>query len=296
MAERVNTMQPTRGRAYARATLLGNPSDGYGGATLGFTFAEFGAEVLLGAPDAEPPDRLVAAAMKRHGARPQRASVRTEIPREVGLAGSSAILIATFRALGEAAGAPLAPAELARRALEVERSDLGIEGGAQDPLVQAHDGLLYMDFADDPDGICEPLDPALLPPLFVAWRRDGARPSGVVHAGLRRRYGAGEPAATAVLAELAELAARGRDQLVVGDSDGFARLVDATADARARLLELDPADWRLVERARELGAAANYAGSGGAIVGTVPAGATAAELGAAFTAAGYGFTTATPAP
>jgi len=294
MADHVNTMRPARGRAHARATLLGNPSDGFGGATLGFTIAELGAEVALRAADGTPPEPLVAAALERYGAPPQPASVRSDIPREVGLAGSSAIVIATLRALGEAAGAPPAPGELARLALAVERDDLAIEGGAQDPLVQAYGGLLYMDFADDPGGACEALDPALLPPLFVAWRRDGGRASGQVHAELRRRVDAGGPGAATELAGLAELTARGRELLIAGDRAAFARLIDATADARARLLDLDPADWRLVELAREHGAAANYAGSGGAIVGTIPAGATAVRLGAAFAAAGYGFTPATP--
>ena len=48
--------------------------------------------------------------------------------------------------------------------------------------------------------------------------------------------------------------------------------------ARARLVELDPRHLRMVELARELGAAANYAGSGGAIVGVVPAGTPIDEL------------------
>ena len=43
-------------------------------------------------------------------------------------------------------------------------------------------------------------------------------------------------------------------------------------ELRSRLVELEPAHERMIELARELGAGANYAGSGGAIVGVVPNG------------------------
>ena len=41
---------------------------------------------------------------------------------------------------------------------------------------------------------------------------------------------------------------------------------------RGRMVDLDPRDLGLIELARGLGAPANYAGSGGAIVGLVPDG------------------------
>jgi hypothetical protein len=44
-----------------------------------------------------------------------------------------------------------------------------------------------------------------------------------------------------------------------------------------------------VEMARELGASANYAGSGGAVVGTLPPGRGARELQTVFESAGCGF-------
>ena len=51
------------------------------------------------------------------------------------------------------------------------------------------------------------------------------------------------------------------------------------------MIELDPRHLRLIEIARSLGAPANYAGSGGAIVGVVPEGPRA-ELRDAFATAG----------
>ena len=108
------TPSTARGRAFARAALLGNPSDGFGGKTLGFTFAELEAEVTLGSADDHASDRdedarrLVEATVARFRRRhatdlpPLSGAVRTQIPREVGLGGSSAIITATLRALCDA--------------------------------------------------------------------------------------------------------------------------------------------------------------------------------------------------
>ena len=46
--------------------------------------------------------------------------------------------------------------------------------------------------------------------------------------------------------------------------------MDASFDERAALLDLDPRHVAMVHAARGAGASANYAGSGGAIVGTLP--------------------------
>ena len=40
-------MEVIKRRAYARAGLMGNPSDGYGGRTISFTIPDFFAEVVL---------------------------------------------------------------------------------------------------------------------------------------------------------------------------------------------------------------------------------------------------------
>jgi glucuronokinase len=257
------------GEAPARAALLGNPSDGYGGHVVALALANFSARVHLeegegcSPADAAP---LVEAAMGRFpraGGR-VRARVETDIPRSVGLGGSSAIVIATLRALSALHDVALGEMEIARLALAAEAEDLGIEAGPQDRVVQAHGGLVSMDFAAD---TVERLDPAGLPPLFLAWRADAPQPSGRVHAPLRDRVGAGERGAIAALGEMAEVARAGRDAIEAADHDALADLVDRTFDLRAELLELDPRHVRLVEIARARGGHATFAGSGGAVVG-----------------------------
>jgi glucuronokinase len=275
------------GSAFARAALAGNPSDGYGGAVLAVCVRELAARAQAigraGArPDAaparsdpaerpravsDPPSALVDATVARFGRGPCSVRWATTVPREVGLAGSSAIVTATVRALCALHGRALDPDDLAEMVLAVEVEDLGIAAGPQDRYAQAHEGLVFMDFAGARPRV-ERLDAALLPPLYLAWRRDAAEASHAVHGGLRDR--GDEPGVRAGMQRLAGHARAARDALRAGDRAAFAAAADASFDERAALLELDPRHVAMVRAAREAGASANYAGSGGAIVGTLP--------------------------
>ena len=269
------------GSAHARAALAGNPSDGFGGAVLACCVGELRAWARAEhAPvlRSDPPNELVDAAVARFGCGPCTVSWGTQVPREVGLAGSSAIITATVRALCALHGRALEPGELAEMVLAVEVEDLGIAAGPQDRYAQAHGGVVLMDFSGAVPRV-ERLDPALLPPLFLAWRTDAAETSHAVHGGLRER--AGQAAVREAMARLADHARAGRDALLAGDRGRFAAALDRSFDERAALLELDPRHVAMVHAARGAGASANYAGSGGAIVGTLPerdVGAVAAAL------------------
>jgi len=125
-------------------------------------------------------------------------SVRYEtfIPRQVGLGGSSAIITATLRCLMEYYGVEI-PREVATQFGPGSRKRrLGHHrriAGSRDPSVTK--GLLYMDFAQarecSMDGYkCytyEPLDPALLPPLYVAYSEALSEPTEVFHNDIRGR-------------------------------------------------------------------------------------------------------------
>lgn len=288
----------TRAEAPARAALLGNPSDGYGGRVIAFALRDFAARAVAG-EDVDPrggvdADELVGAArtrFARHCAERGRpvdldavgVAVHTTIPRSVGLGGSSAIVIATLCALAAHFGVPLEPTELAALALAAEVEELGIAAGPQDRLVQAHGGLVDMDFAH---GTIERLDAGLLPPCFLAWHTDAEQPSGQVHAALRARHVRGDRAVAAAMAALAALAGEGRDALERGDRQALARLVDRNFDLRAGVMELDPRHERMVALAREHGASAHFAGSGGAVLGLHDGPAHRERLRAAFATAG----------
>ena len=278
-----------RGRAQARAALLGNPSDGFGGKTISVTLSGLAAEVVV-----RPAERLDISADDAGGARLIRAalnrfaghcreigrefdgevavSYETTVPRQVGLGGSSAIVIAALRALAAHLGIGLESDVLARLALAAETQDLGIPAGPQDRVVQAHGGLVYMDFDRSGGWRLERLDPALLPPLFVAYRADASEPSAAVHTDHRARFERGDRELATAMGEIAELAERGREALLAGRHPELGKLMSANVAARARIVGLDPRHARMVELAESLGAPANYAGSGGAVVGIVPAG------------------------
>ncbi len=257
-------------RAFARAALAGNPSDGYGGAVLALCVPELAARATATlAPDplSEPPSALVDATIARFGRGPCAVRWSTTVPREVGLGGSSAIVTATVRALCALHGQALAPHELAEMVLAVEAEDLGIAAGPQDRYAQAHEGLVLMDFASARPRV-ERMAPELLPALYLAWRSDAAEASHAVHGGLRER--AGEPRVRAAMQRLAGHAHAAARALNGGDHGAFAQALDASFDERAALLDLDPRHAAMVRAARAAGASANYAGSGGAIVGTLP--------------------------
>lgn len=273
-------------RVYARAALAGNPSDGYGGRTVAFTFQECFAEVTVAAAarltiDAERgAGALLRAAYARFATRwdhtaatpkPCKLSVRSSIPPEVGLAGSSAIVIATLRALCEFNGVKIADAELPSVALAAEE-DLGIPGGLQDRVAQVYDGLVYMDFdpdllASDGHGAYERLDPVLLEHAYVAWCPRAASASSGFHRELRRRFRSGDGATLAALAHITDLAGQARDAIERADLEALGRVVDANFDLRRQLGPLEPHHVRMIDIARSVGASANYAGSGGAITG-----------------------------
>ena len=262
------------GVAQARAALAGNPSDGYGGAVLATTLPGHSVRAIARrAPELRvtPPAELVAAAARRFAREIEPAGLETaiewttSIPRAVGLGGSSAIVIATLRALCELHRVELEPIALAACALAVETEDLGIAAGPQDRIAQAYGGVTFMDFARD-GGRYERLDPARLPPLLVAWRAHAGEHSGEVHEHLRRRYERGDPGVRDAIDELAAAAHRAWEAVVAGDGAELARCADTSFDTRRKLMALDPRHVEMVELARECGAGANYTGSGGAIV------------------------------
>lgn len=318
-------MQIIRQQGFARAGLIGNPSDGYHGKTISFLVKDFHADVILyewedlelilsqedrsrfGSVHELVRDvqlhgyyggvRLVKATIRkfvdycyRHqlSLHDRNFSIRYEsnIPRQVGLAGSSAIIIATLRALMDFYGVQLPLHIQPSLALSVETEELGIVGGLQDRVIQVYGGLVYMDFAPEAMrdqsgyryGTYEPLDVALLPPLYLAYSEDEGEPTEVTHQPLRVRYQQGDAEVVAAMRKFAHLAAEARWALLDGDTARLSRLMDENFDTRRRICQLHPSHVRMIETARRAGASAKFAGSGGAIVGVYRDDAMFAEL------------------
>jgi glucuronokinase len=114
----------------------------------------------------------------------------------------------------------------------------------------------------------ERLDPALLPPVYVAYHISMGEPTEVFHNAIRDRYNRGEALVVDAMRHFAALAADGRDALAAGDHGRLSALIDENFDTRRRIYNLAPWQIAQVETARRCGASAKFAGSGGAIVGT----------------------------
>ncbi len=296
--------------AYARAGLIGNPSDGYFGKTISLIVRNFSARVTVYesprltirpqrsdrvdfANFAELTEdvrlhgyyggvRLIKATIKRFSdycretgctlARNFTIEYETDVPVRVGLAGSSAIITATMRALMQFFGVTIPQPLLPGLILSVELDELKIGAGLQDRVIQVYEGVVFMDFdrermARDGHGLYEAIPASVLPPLYVAYHDNLAEGTEVTHSDLRSRYQRGEAAVLDAIKKWADLTQEARDLLLAGRGHEIGALMDANFDLRASLIQISPGNRKLVDTGRRLGAAVNFAGSGGAVVG-----------------------------
>jgi glucuronokinase len=117
-------------------------------------------------------------------------------------------------------------------------------------------------------GEYERLDPALMPSVYVAYRTSLSEGTEVFHGNLGERWRRGDPPVVEAMKTWAGYAAEGRECLLRRDYQRLGELIDANFDLRARIYPIDRGNLEMVHTAREAGASANFAGSGGAIVGT----------------------------
>jgi glucuronokinase len=200
---------------------------------------------------------------------------QTNIPRQVGLAGSSAIIVATLRCLMEFYGITIPREAQPSFVLSVETEKLGIAAGLQDRVIQVYEGVVYMDFdlalrQTIHDFACyayKPVPPELLPTLYLAYHDSLSEPTEVFHNDIRGRFNSGEPAVVNAMKRLAEVTRLGHEALLKSDAERLAELMDENFDIRRSIYRLPGWQVQMVEVARQCGASANFAGSGGAIIG-----------------------------
>ncbi len=198
---------------------------------------------------------------------------QSNIPHGVGLAGSSAIITACLRAMMAFYGVSIPRYVQANLVLSAERNELHIPAGLQDRVIQVYEGLVYMDFAEpimgkQGYGNYEPLDPALLPKLYIAYRDDFSEPTEKLHNALRLRFNQGERRVVSAMRFWARLTDQVKKRLTNGQADTIGDLLDANFGRRQQLCKISEDNLRMVEQARAVGASAKFTGSGGAIIGT----------------------------
>jgi glucuronokinase len=298
--------------AYARAGFVGNPSDGYYGKTISLIVRNFRACVRLypsarleiRLADADRPVfadldelrrvtrwrgyyggvRIIQALLMRFSDYCRAAGVTlpnrnftieydSDIPLRLGLGGSSAIITAALRALMRFFAVEIPLPIQANLVLETETRELGMPAGLQDRVIQAYEGVVFMDFSrsimeQQGYGHYEPLDPSLLPNVYLAYRTSLSEGTEVFHSDIRGRFNAGDPEVVNAMRQWADYAADARQALIERDHRKLDGLINANFDLRAQLFRISEGNLEMIRTSRRLGATSNFAGSGGAIVGT----------------------------
>ncbi|XP_038159073.1 glucuronokinase with putative uridyl pyrophosphorylase [Cyprinodon tularosa] len=336
--------KPISCRSYARVGLMGNPSDGFNGKTIAMTISNFWAEVtlvesqtlvLVAHPLNDPTEfgslqdlfcisrregylgglRLLQATCKKFyqfcskrgiALTKQNFTLKydTNIPRQVGLAGSSAIVSATLKCLMRfynITAADLPEPIRANFILSVETDELFITAGLQDRVVQVYEGLVYMDFSkqlmdEQGYGNYAPMDMSDLPQFWLAYLSDPSD-SGRIHSNIRQRWLSGEPVVVEAMRSFAELTDQARAAIVERNWSRLAQLMDQNFELRRSIYTddcLGPGNLRMVQLARQFGSAVKLPGSGGAVVGLCLDQAKLVEMRQAFQEAGCVFCVIAP--
>ncbi|GFZ19061.1 glucuronokinase G [Actinidia rufa] len=336
-------------KVHARVGLLGNPSDVYYGRAISFSLGNFWASVRLQPSDhllISPHHthdlvqfdslghlvnrlnnegyyggvRLLMAVCKvfYNYCRDNKIDLQggnftlsydTNIPRQSGLSGSSAIVCAALNCLLDFYNVRhLIKVEVRPNLVLNAEKELGIVAGLQDRVAQVYGGLVYMDFSknymdDLGHGIYTPMEINLLPPLHLIYAENPSDSGKVgicsshslhheqreqltilehkVHSSVRKRWLDGDKFIISSMEEVANLPLEGRAALLENNYTKFADLMNRNFDLRRAMFGddvLGALNLKMVEVARSVGAAAKFTGSGGAVVAFCPDGASQAKL------------------
>ncbi len=305
-------------KAYARIGLMGNPSDGFYGKTISACISNFHAKATLTESQQlkikphrlfDPTEfsslreleaisnrdgyyggiRLIFATCKRFSEycrendillddRNYTITYDTNIPRQVGLGGSSAIIVSLWKGLmdfyeltDEDIPLEIQPELI----LSVETEELGINAGLQDRVVKIYGGTVFMDFDKSimerlGHGIYERMDSSLIPNIFVAYMEGSGKDSGKMHNEVRFRFNQGDKEIINAMARFADYALEAKQALEERDYKHFGALMNANFDLRREIYgdaTIGKRGIQMIEIARNLGAPAKFPGSGGAVIG-----------------------------
>lgn len=194
----------------------------------------------------------------------------TNIPRQVGLAGSSAIVTATLKCL--MAFFRITEKDIPKEIqpqfiMEVEVAELFINAGLQDRVVQVYEGLVFMDFDKDlmdsqGFGLYENLPVQDLPSFFICYSSNGSD-SGRIHSDVRKRFDQGDSEVVDAMKAFAELTKKAKDAIQNKNWPGLAQLMNDNFGLR-RSIYGDPClgadNIKMVEIGRRFGAACKFPG------------------------------------
>ncbi|OMO59324.1 hypothetical protein CCACVL1_24922 [Corchorus capsularis] len=174
-------------------------------------------------------------------------SYDTNIPRQTGLSGSSAIVCAALNCLLDFYNVRhLIKVEVRPNIILGAEKELGIVAGLQDRVAQVYGGLVHM-----------------------------------VHSTVRQRWLDGDEFIMSSMEEVANIAAEGQSVILEKNYQRLAELMNCNFDLRRRMFGdecLGALNIEMVEVARRVGAASKFTGSGGAVVAFCPDGPSQVKL------------------
>lgn len=304
----------------ARIGLIGNPSDGFHGKTVSFLINNFRATVHITENNSKTIEiiettkyadlkelqdhstcfgytgglRLLKATCKVfatlcsdanisvHLERGFKMMFSTNIPRMVGLSGSSAIIVAAFRGLLRFYGLTISDlkirnVDLPEIILGIEKQELGISAGLQDRVIQTYGGLVHMDFSHRiveeskirPDPVYTSLDPLLLPQMYLVYDFLFGGDSGKVHSTVRTRWEQKDPVLLKGMEQLGKLADLAVTYLEEKNYKELAILMDKNFALRREMYGdevVGEKNIRIAGLAKTFGLSSKFTGSGGAFV------------------------------
>lgn len=205
-----------------------------------------------------------------------RLTYQTTIPRMVGLSGSSAIVVATFRALMAYYSIRLADLnvelyELPEHILKVERDELSISAGLQDRVVQVYGGMVAMNF--DPsvslDQRYERLDLSLLPQMYLLYNVHAGGESGKVHSTVKQRWAQREASLVKQVREMITNTEVALHSLREHDYLQLSKCMKTNFSFRRAIYGdevVGESNVRMADIAAQHGLVAKFTGSGGAFI------------------------------
>lgn len=211
-----------------------------------------------------------------------RLSYSTTIPPRIGLSGSSALILATWRSMSrffntslDRIDGNLSTWPLLLRSVEMD--ELGITCGLMDRVVQVMQGCVAMDFTSGLPGVWSGLPEHMLPDLYLVYYRNAiGECSGNVHGRSSKRIRLDDSEIERVASELAKCADVGAELLLrakggnaVESVGKLSALFERNFELRCHLLGMEAVgddNLKLVNTARKAGFSAKLSGSGGCVV------------------------------
>ena len=282
--------------APGRCGIVGNPTDGYGGAVISSSLAERAVVQLQPASRfeldicghtetlADPPDLTltqgftdVAKAVftrfpQALAGPPFRLLGTTTVPVQAGLSGSTCMVTAILGAVLRLLDDDRSPYVVAETVRDIEFNVMDCICGFQDQYMAAFGGLNYMDFRGkqphSEDGqvyaAVEPLAPHVVDAPFILANTGVQRHSGTIHKAPRERWIEGDREVIEGYERTARLARAGKVAMLTGDWPRLGELMNENHAISRQLGGSGEANERLIAAALEHGAwGAKLAGAGG---------------------------------